>query len=111
MTKILSLCFILLLAACSSVTEERPLVEVRTLEVPRQEPIVPTVDPLTLRPVEWIVVTQSNISEFIENMTLTNSYFVLTVEGYENLSLNLIDIRSLVEQQNVIIAVYRDSFR
>lgn len=104
---------LLLLSACSSVPKVDPVtpIEVRTIEVPRPAPIVPAVDQLDLRSVEWVIITPDNIDEkFAEIKDGELVLFALTREGYENLSLNLSDIRSNIEQYKRIIAIYKKQF-
>lgn len=107
-------CGILSLSACGETTKikEVPVVETRTVEVPRPAPIVPSVDQLRLRKIEWIVITPENVDEvFAELDSDSVALFALTADGYEALSLNISDIRSILQQQKRVIAVYRDSFR
>lgn len=105
--------FLLILAACGQpeIEEVKP-VEVRTIEVQRPAPIVPSVDQLILRPVSWIIITPDNIDEkFAQIQSGELVFFALTAEGYENIALNLSDIRALVAQQQQIIAIYKNQFR
>jgi hypothetical protein len=111
--KYLLLAGALALAACSSTppVEPAPVVEVRTVQIPRPAPIVPSVDQLTLRPVNWIIVTPENIDEVFANLRGEKALFAVTADGYEALALNLSDVRAMVQQQQRIIAIYRQSFR
>ena len=104
---------ILLLAACGSTTEIEQVkpVEVITVEIPRPAPIVPPVDQLKLRSIEWVVITSDNIEENFDRIQNGEMvFFALTTEGYESLSLNISDIRSMIEQQQKIIAIYEKQF-
>jgi hypothetical protein len=103
---------ILFLASCGAPAQE-PVqsVEVRTVQISKPAPIVPDVDQLNLRPVSWIIITPDNVDEQfakIQNGELV--LFALTAEGYENIALNLSDIRALIEQQKKIIAIYKSNF-
>jgi hypothetical protein len=101
------------LAACAQPPEPvvRP-VEVTTVEVPRPAPIVPSIDPLRLRPVQWTVITPDNIDEKFQQIRNGELVlFAVTAEGYENIALNLSDIRAMVQQQQVVIALYERSYR
>lgn len=103
---------IFLLGACASqeAVKQAP-VEVRTVEVKRPAPIVPKVDQLKLRSVEWVVITPENIEQkFAEISSGEKVLFALTANGYENISLNLSDIRALIDQQKAIIAIYEKQF-
>lgn len=86
-------------------------IEVRTLEIARPEPIVPPIDQLQLRTVEWVVVTQENVAEVFASLEGSEVLYALTTRGYEDVSLNLSDIRATIEQQQVVLRIYRDSFR
>ena len=102
-----------LISACGSPRVEPVApIEVRTIEIPRPAPIVPEVDQLRLRDVEWIVITPDNIDESfskIESGELV--LFAVTTEGYENIALNLSDIRAMIDQQTKIIAIYKSQFK
>ena len=70
---------------------------------------LPPVDTLTMRPVEWTIVTTDNIDEVFAQLEANGqnlALFALTDEGYENLGLNFSDIRQLVQQQQAIIIAY-----
>jgi hypothetical protein len=111
--KYAALAFVLILASCSSPAEiehVRP-VEVRTIEVPRPAPIVPSVDQLRLRSVNWIIITPDNVEEsFARIQSGELVLFAVTAEGYENIALNLSDVRAMIEQQQRIIAIYQRQF-
>lgn len=68
--------------------------------------MVPTPDELNLRKFEFIVITPENVDEVFANMKGDKALFALTSKGYENIALNLSDIRSLIQQQKAIIAIY-----
>lgn len=104
---------LLLVSACSGVSEVEPVtsVEVKTLEIPRPAPIVPEVDQLNLRDVQWVIITPENVDEqFKQIKNGEYVFFALTREGYENLALNISDIRANVEQHKRIIAIYKQQF-
>jgi hypothetical protein len=112
MIKYVLLSSTLVLVACGSTPiEEVKPVEVRTIQVAKPAPIVPKVDQLRLRPVSWIIITPDNIDEsFAKIKSGELVLFALTADGYENISLNLSDIRALIEQQKKIIAIYQSQF-
>lgn len=101
-----------LLSACaSSRVDPITSVEVRTIEVSKPAPIVPPVDQLNLKQIQWIVITPENIDQkFKEIKDGDIVLFALTQDGYENLSMNMSDIRAMVEQQKKIIAIYQKQF-
>lgn len=113
MIKYVILSSIIFLAACGSRVEEpvKPI-EVRTIEIPRPAPVVPEVDQLRLREVEWIIITPENVDEkFAEIKNGEAVLFAITADGYENISLNLSDIRAMIDQQKKIIAIYKSQFK
>ena len=102
-----------LISACGSpkVEQVQPI-EVRTIEIPRPAPIVPEVDQLRLRDVNWIIITPDNIDESFAKINSGEIVlFAVTAEGYENIALNLSDIRAMIEQQTKIIAIYKSQFK
>ena len=103
---------LLLLNGCSTPqVEPVTSVQVKTIEIPRPAPIVPSVDQLNLRDVKWIIITPDNIDEkFAEIKDGDLVLFALTKDGYENLSLNLSDIRMNIEQYKRIVAIYKAQF-
>jgi len=56
------------------------------------------------------VITPENIETVFENIKGEKVLFALTTDGYEAISLNISDIRSLISQQQSIIAIYENSF-
>lgn len=103
---------LLLLNGCSTPkVEPVTSVQVKTIEIPRPAPIVPSVDQLNLRDVKWVIITPDNIDEkFAEIKDGDLVLFALTKDGYENLSLNLSDIRMNIEQYKRIVAIYKAQF-
>ncbi len=86
-------------------------VEVRTIQISRPAPVVPTVDQLQLRDVKWTIVTPDNIDEVFASLSGETVLFAVTADGYESLSLNISDIRAMIQQQQKILALYQDSYR
>jgi hypothetical protein len=61
--------------------------------------------------VKWYTVTTDNIDEFEKNFENDNGdlvFFAISVPHYENLSLNLADIRRYIKQQQAVIIYYED---
>lgn len=62
--------------------------------------------------VKWYVVTPENIEEFLENFKQNTGdvvFFAISVPHYENLALNLAELRRYIEQQQSIIVYYENS--
>jgi len=76
--------------------------------------VLPGVDPVNMRRVEWVVINQENMEEKIAELTAGGAplaMFVLTAQGYENLGLNFSDIRAMVQQQQQIILAYENYYK
>jgi hypothetical protein len=72
------------------------------------------VDEINLRPVEWIIINESNLDEKVAELKAGGrplAMFVLTGDGYENLGINFSDIRALVQQQQAIIVAYQNYYQ
>lgn len=114
-------CLAILLLASACATTKAPVelqkpdivekVVVKSVPVKTPRPIVPAVDPLNLRPVNWVVLTPENVDEqFAKIKSGEAVLFAVTAEGYENMALNLSDIRAAVQQYKQVIAVYERSY-
>jgi hypothetical protein len=110
---LVTLTSLFLLSACGSTSDIEVVnpIEVKTIEIPRPSPIVPSVDQIQLRDVKWIVITPENFEEVFASLSGDLVLFAVTAEGYEALALNLSDVRALIQQQQRIIAIYRDSYK
>lgn len=89
-------------------------VEITTTPVAKPVLVVPRPDELNLRKVEWIIITEDNYKQVIEDARKENraiSFFALTADGYENLGLNISDIRAYIEQQKAMIAAYEKYYQ
>ena len=96
------------LTGCSWLKPEEVVVT-RTVTVPVDIPLKPAPRPVNLTDVKWYTVTTDNIDEFEKNFENDNGdlvFFAISVPHYENLSLNLADIRRYIEQQKAIIVYY-----
>ena len=100
---------LILLSACSLIEpKERIVTEYITLSIPVQE----RPKALTLHDVRFDVVTKDNLDEFIEENKKTFGslvFLALTVPDYENMSLNIAELRRYINQQKSIIVFYEDS--
>jgi len=65
--------------------------------------------PLQLNDTRVFVVTKDNYEMFVEEFTETYgelAFVALSMKDYENLALNIADIKRFLEQQNEIILYY-----
>jgi hypothetical protein len=96
------------LAGCAKAPATE-LLTISTTPVDRPSLTLPSADEVRTRPVEWIVVTPENFDAKmaeLANRGEPSAIFGLSGTGYENLSLNTADLRTLVEQQQRIILAY-----
>ena len=103
---VLGFTMIISLAACSTKPQQ---IEISAKPIEKPTLILPPVDELNMKPVEWIVLNENNVYSVMERLKSEGkafSLFALTGDGYINLSLNFSDIRALVQQQQAIIAAY-----
>lgn len=85
-------------------------IEVSAKPVDKPKLTLPNADELNLRDVEWVVLTPENFEEKIAEAGQNGrpiAFFALTDKGYENLGLNLSDLRAYIQQQQAIIAAYK----
>lgn len=75
--------------------------------------VLPDADEIRMREVKWILITPENaeaVFEDLRNQGNSVVLFGLTSEGYENISLNLSDIRAFLQQQQAIIGAYKNYY-
>lgn len=108
---LVTLMSILFLAGCSSL---RPEPEIKTVtKIERvQIPTVARPKPLQLSDTRVFVVTKDNYEEFVKEFEETYgevAYVALSMKDYENLALNIADIKRFLEQQEQIIVYYEQA--
>jgi uncharacterized lipoprotein YajG len=96
----------LLLTGCAST---KPKIIEAPVLVDRPELILPKVQPVNQASMEWVIITASNAEEKLEMLKSKDNvtYFALTPQGYQNLSMNVAELRRYIEQQNAVIAAYQ----
>jgi len=112
---LLILSLILLSSSCSLLNRqpEEKIVTVTKII----QPIIPIAErpkQLDLSDVDWYVVTERNMEEFLGKFEKDNGdivFMAISVRGYENISLNLADLRRYILQQKEIIFYYEESVK
>lgn len=102
---------LLLTSGCASV---EPQVVLKTDYVVKDIPIQPQPKPLSLNRVKWYAVTPENMEEFLarfEEESGINVFFALSVPDYENMSLNVAELRRYINQQKALIIYYEESIQ
>jgi hypothetical protein len=75
---------------------------------------LPGATELRMRDIDWVIITPENYEEVFARLSESGrpvAIFGLTDKGYENLGLNLSDLRAYIQQQQVIIAAYENYYK
>ena len=102
------------LGGCSLLTPQPKPIEIRSTPVEKPILTLPKADELNVRQVEWIVLTPENFDAKVKEIEESGrpvAFFALTDKGYENLGLNLSDLRAYIQQQQAIIAAYKQYYQ
>jgi outer membrane biogenesis lipoprotein LolB len=89
----------LLLAACSTTVETQPVINTQPIVITPENP-----RPINTRPVEFIVVTESNRTK-LDNEPV---WYAMTTGSYENLAYNMQQLIRYISQQQSQINYYRN---
>jgi len=98
----------LTLVGCASIQDR---IVTQPVIVEREAPIFPEILPIQQYPFEWTVITSENFIEKMAELEQTNGQvvlFAITPEGYQNLSLSVAELRRYIQQQQSIIAAYKE---
>ena len=102
---------LLLSTGCSLLSKPEEVVVTRTVIQAPNIPLQPSPRSINMVDIKWYTVTTDNIDEFETNFENDNGdlvFFAISVPHYQNLSLNLAEIRRYIEQQQAIIVYYED---
>jgi len=107
--------FLLLLSsltACSLFSKPEKVVVTQIEYVERTIPIQPRPKPVTLYDIEFYAVTEENLDEFLERFEKDNGdvvFFAISVPDYENIALNMGELRRFIESQSALILYYEEN--
>jgi hypothetical protein len=108
MKNILLIASMFLLTACGTNTiVSNPLIQQRPIFT------VPTLTATQQLPIEWYIITRENSEtklREIEQRHGSVTLFATSAQGYQNLSLNVAELRRYIVQQNAIIAALREYY-
>ena len=96
-------------SGCASV---EPTVVVKTDYVVKDIPIQPRPKAMNLHRVKFYAVTPENMEEFLvrfEEESGTTVFFAMSVPDYENMSMNVAELRRYINQQKALIVYYEES--
>lgn len=77
-------------------------------------PIVARPKPINLTDTRLYVVNADNLEEFLQEFEDVNgnrAFIAFSVKDYENLSLNVAELRRYIQQQNEIIIYYEEAVK
>ena len=82
-------------------------------EVKKPSLNLPNPDPLVMKEVKWVVITRDNAEQIfaeLESKGEPIAMFGMTTDGYENLTLNMQDIKAYLLEQKQILLQYREYY-
>jgi len=102
--------------ACSLFSSRKPeeVVITQVKYVERTIPTQPRPKPVSLYDIEFYAVTEENLDEFLDRFEKENGdvvFFAISVPDYENISLNMGELRRFIEQQKSIILYYEENVK
>ena len=105
----------LFLVGCASVPEIREVEKIVTKKVIEKKlPLnIEAPVPLELTEVEWVIVTRENIDEVWAEIEADNegvALFALRHGEYENLALNIVEIRKQLGEYVIILKKYKEYY-
>ena len=102
----------IILTGCSIFGKTKPI-EVVTQEIERTKLELELPPPLSLPSPEWILITPENAEDVWKKLQEGKKQpvlFAITSEGYEQLSLSMVEIRNYIATQRLIIVKYQDYY-
>jgi hypothetical protein len=103
------------LAGCASFsfgTKVKP-VEVVAKPMERTPLDIPLPDPLSLKPLQWVLLTPANQEEVFKKLESDGGDLViigLTDDGYQQLAITIAELRNLINLQRNIIIKYKEYY-
>ena len=104
-----------LTSGCSTLREYIPEVKpVEVVQIQKQQAIYhpPLPNQVKTKPVEWSVLTPKIMEEYLDDLengeASTNVYYGVSPTGYENLSLNMAEVKRYIRQILSIISYYQE---
>ena len=103
---------IIFLSGCSFLQKPEEVVVTQVEYVEQTIPRQPRPEPLDLYPIQFYAVTEETLDDFITRFEEENGvvvFFAISVPSYENMALNMADMKRYIEQQKAVI-LYYESF-
>jgi len=116
-TPIISLLLVSSLTGCASFgnlfgDKVKPI-EIQTKAVERTRLDIPFPNPVTVKPIEWIIITPDNAEQVWAKLKDSNADIVLlglTDNGYEQLAVTIAELRNMIAAQRQIIIKYKEYY-
>jgi hypothetical protein len=93
----------LLLAGCT----QQPIIS--TVLQPNVPVDIPDIDPLTLNPVQWQVLSLPQLKQLVATIERSSqqqpTIFLLDTRNYKNLTLNFIEIQRYISAQKAVLSM------
>lgn len=106
MNQMISLCALLVLSACAE--------GLQITSAPADITVAQAADPTPVQmlPVQFRVINRNNLEAFVQEIRTQQStenpvFIAMTTQDYENLAINIADLRRYIQQQQSIIVYYR----
>ena len=96
------------LSGCAGIRPE-PEVVVKTEYVDRKIPVKDRPKAVNLHEINFYAVTRENLDEFLQRFEADNGnvvFFAISVPDYEDIAMNMAELRRYIEQQKAIIMYY-----
>tara|TARA_X000001036_G_C20435972_1_gene707244 strand:+ start:65 stop:466 length:402 start_codon:yes stop_codon:yes gene_type:complete len=110
--KFLTISSLLLLSSCSWFREPEKEIVTVTEIIKTQIGVAERPKALSMAEVKWYVVTEDNFEEFkvrFKDKEGDTMFYAISVHDYENLILNMADIKRYILQQKEIIIYYENA--
>jgi DNA-binding PadR family transcriptional regulator len=115
--KLLLITLPLLVNGCSLLGSNAEIPQVKPVEVvtvvqkaPMYHPPLPNT--ISSLPIEWTILNPELMQEYLDDLeegnAPTNAWYALTPKGYENLSVNMSEVKRYLRQIISIVKYYRD---
>ena len=108
---ILSLVF---LTGCSMFSKREPEIVIKTKLVERTPLNLEQPAPLRLKNADWVIVTEANIDELInerkKNPDDFIAFYALDDTGYKTLAVTMQQLLAMIREQRLIIAKYKEYY-
>ncbi|UOK16880.1 hypothetical protein [Vibrio phage phiKT1024] len=88
-------------------------IEVKKEEQERVQLNLQDTQPVKMKDLDWIIITPENYQEVFDELESKNYkvvIFGLTERGYEDLSINMEELKGYIIEQSVILGAYREYY-